>query len=93
MTRNEKLEVMRVNEVLDREEDEIGDWIKETGGNRQGTETAITSRYEGSRGDDFTYLQIDVRHVPVGVHRLSVRVKDMHTRQMATREELFRVVE
>ena len=54
MTRNEKLEVMRVNEVLDREEDEIGDWIKETGGNRQGTETAITSRYEGSRGDDFT---------------------------------------
>ena len=93
MTRNEKLEVMRVNEVLDREEDEIGSWIKETGGNGQDAETTITSRYEGSRKDDFTYLQIDLSHVPVGVHRLSVRVKDMHTGQTVTRDELFRVIQ
>ncbi len=93
MTRNEKLEVMRVNEVLDREEDEIGGWIKETGGKGQDAETTITSRYEGSREDDFTYLQIDLSHVPVGVHRLSVRVRDTKTGQTATREELFRVIQ
>ena len=37
---------------------------------KEGAETTVTSRYEGSREDDFTYLQIDLGHVPVGVHRL-----------------------
>ena len=47
----------------------------------------------GSREDDFTYLQIDLSHVPAGVHRLSVRLKDMHTGREAAREALFRVIE
>ena len=60
---------------------------------KEGAETTVSSLYEGSREDDFTYLQIDLGHVPVGVHRLSVRVKDMKTGQTATREELFRVIQ
>ena len=47
----------------------------------------------GDREDDFTYLQIDLSHVPAGVHRLSVRLKDMHTGREAAREALFRVIE
>ena len=56
-------------------------------------ETAITVRYEGDREDDFTYLQIDIRHVPCGVHKLTVTARDVHTGQTAEREVLFRVVE
>ncbi len=56
-------------------------------------ETTITARYEGNRADDFTYLQIDLSHVPVGVHRLSVRVRDMHNDMVVSRDALFRVIE
>ena len=75
------------------EEDELASRIKKMGRSKGGIETTITALYEGDREDDFTYLQIDLSHVPAGVHRLSVRVKDMHTGQMATREEMFRVIE
>ena len=47
----------------------------------------------GDREDDFTYLQIDLSHVPAGVHRLSVTVKDMHNDQVVSRDALFRVIE
>ena len=75
------------------EEDELASRIKKLGRSKVGVETTITARYEGERDDDFTYLQIDLSHVPVGVHRLSVRVRDMHNGQTATRDELFRVIE
>ncbi len=75
------------------DEENLASRIKKLGRSKEGVETTITARYEGDREDDFTYLQIDLSHVPVGVHRLSVRVKDMHTGQMARREELFRVIE
>ena len=56
-------------------------------------ETAVTARYEGGQEEDFTYLQIDIRYVPCGVHRLTVTARDIHTGQTAEREVLFRVVE
>ncbi len=75
------------------DEDEIASRIKKMGKNKDGVETTITARYEGDREDDFTYLQIDLSHVPAGVHRLSVRVRDMHNDQVVSRHALFRVIE
>ena len=74
-------------------EDELASRIKKMGKNKDGVETTITARYEGDREDDFTYLQIDLSHVPAGVHRLSVTVKDMHNDQVVSRHALFRVIE
>ena len=93
VTRNEKLEITLVEEAREPEDDEQARRIREMARSGEGAETTVTSRYEGSRKDDFTYLQIDLSHVPVGVHRLSVRVRDTKTGQTATREELFRVIE
>ena len=57
-------------------------------------ETAVTVRYEGDRADDFTYLQIALDSVPVGVHRLSVEMKDLNSAgQGDERRVLFRVFE
>ena len=75
------------------QEDELASRIKGTGRSKEGVETTITARYEGDREDDFTYLQIDLSHVPAGVHRLSVRLKDMHTGKEASRDALFRVID
>ena len=93
MTRNEKLEVTEVKELNEPDDDEEAGRIKEMARSREGLETTVTSRYEGDRKDDFTYLQIDLDHVPAGVHRLSVRVADVKTGQTAAREALFRVIE
>ena len=75
------------------QEDELASRIKKKGLSKEGVETTITARYEGDREDDFTYLQIDLSHVPAGVHRLSVRLKDMHTGKEASRDALFRVID
>ena len=75
------------------QEDELASRIKKMGRSKEGVETSITARYEGDREDDFTYLQIDLSHVPAGVHRLSVRLKDMHTGLEASRDALFRVID
>ena len=75
------------------EEDELASRIRKKGRSRAGAETTITARYEGDREDDFTYLQIDLTHVPAGVHRLSVTVRDMHTGHVVSRDTLFRVIE
>ena len=97
--RPERFERVRESEVTYRvryvfpEEDELASRIKKTGRSKEGVETTITARYEGDREDDFTYLQIDLSHVPVGVHRLSVTVKDMHTGHVVAREALLRVIE
>ncbi len=93
VTRNEKLKITLVEEAREPEDDEQARRIREMERSGEGTETTVTSRYEGSRKDDFTYLQIDLSHVPAGVHRLSVRIEDMHTGQMVAREEQFRVIE
>ena len=75
------------------DEDKLASRIKKMGRSKEGVETTITARYEGNREDDFTYLQIDLTHVPVGVHRLSVSVRDMHNDQVVSRDALFRVIE
>ena len=93
VTRNEMLEITHVEEVRLPEDDAQARRIKDMARSKEGAETTVTSRYEGSREDDFTYLQIDLRHVPVGVHRLSVRVKDLHGGQVVARDALFRVIE
>ena len=59
----------------------------------KGMETAVTARYEGEREDDFTYLQIDVAQVPVGIHKLTVTVRDVQTGLRVERSVLFRVIE
>ena len=93
MTRNEKLEVTAVKEVREPDDDAEARRIKEMARSSEGLETTVTSRYEGYREDDFTYLQIDLGHVPVGVHRLTVRVKDMHNGQVVSRDALLRVID
>ena len=75
------------------EEDELASRIKKMGRRTEGVATTITARYEGDRENDFTYLQIDLSHVPAGVHRLSVRVRDVHNNQVVSRHALFRVIE
>ena len=61
-------------------------------GDSQGERT-VTAQYEGDRENDFTYLQIDIARTSVGIHKLTVTVRDMKTGQTAEREVLFRVVE
>ena len=75
------------------EEDKLASRIKKMGRSKEGVETTITARYEGDREDDFTYLQIDLSHVPAGVHRLSVRIRDVHNDDVVSRDVLFRVIE
>ena len=75
------------------ERNRISEQIEEIGQKGRQIETAVTSRYEGDREDDFTYLQIDVAQVPVGVHELTVTVKDIRTGQAVDRNVLFRVIE
>ncbi len=75
------------------EADELASRIKTMGKNKDGVATTITARYEGNRGDDFTYLQIDLTHVPAGVHRVSVQVKDINNDQIVSRNALLRVIE
>ena len=48
---------------------------------------------EGDREDDFTYLQINLSHLPDGLHRLLVRHQEMHTGREASHEALFRLIE
>ena len=41
----------------------------------------VTANYEGTRENDFTYLQIDVNQVPEGIYQLTVLAKDEQTEQ------------
>ena len=46
------------------------------------------------RTEDFTYLQIDLDSVPLGVHRLLVELKDLNSDgEGDERRVLFRVIE
>ena len=75
------------------ERNRISQQFEEIGQKGRQIETAVTSRYEGDREDDFTYLQIDVARVPVGIYNLTVTVKDVRTEQIAERDVLFRIME
>ena len=82
----------RVRYVLP-ERNRLSQEVREQFEKGRGTETAVTARYEGNRADDFTYLQIDVGRLPVGVYRLTVVVRDVRTEGVAERTALFRVAE
>jgi len=60
-------------------------------GDPQGERT-VTAQYEGDRKNDFTYLQIDIARTSVGIHKLTVTVRDVKTGETVEREVLFRVV-
>ena len=53
----------------------------------------VTANYEGNRGNDFTYLQIDVNQVPEGIYQLTVLAKDKRTEQTDRKYVYFRIVE
>lgn len=63
--------------------------LQKSSGNN--TETEVTVNYEGDQKDEFVFLNIDLSHVPVGVHQLRVMVRDGDARVM--RNVFFRVVE
>ena len=54
-------------------------------------ERSVTAQYDGDRSDDFTYLEIGIEQMPVGVHKLTVAVRDVQTGQTDEREAVFRV--
>ena len=57
-------------------------------------ETSVSVRYEGDQKDDFTYLEIDLREIPAGVHALTVELKDLKSDgQGDDRLAVFRVIE
>lgn len=54
---------------------------------------SITAEYDGRTTNDFTYLQIDVTRVPVGIHQLVLTIKDLQSQQSIQRKTLFRVIQ
>jgi len=73
--------------------DRITSLIEEMQPKGRGVERSVTAQYDGDRRDDFTYLEIGIKQMPVGVHKLTVTVRDVKTGQTAERSVLFRVVE
>jgi GWxTD domain-containing protein len=69
------------------------DWVAKTLSSGPGSERAVTAGYEGASPDDFTYLQLDLRNVPPGIHNLTVSVYDVVAKRSAHRNALFRVVD
>lgn len=52
----------------------------------------ISSEYSGDQKDDFTFLEIDLADMPVGIYKLTVTATDAHNNQQVNRSELFRVI-
>ena len=82
----------RVTYVLS-DRNKTRDWVAKTQSSGPGSERAVTAGYEGAGPDDFTYLQLDLRNVPPGIHNLTVSVYDLVAKRSAQRNALFRVVD
>lgn len=52
----------------------------------------ISSEYSGDKKDDFTFLEIDLADMPMGIDKLTVTVTDAQNNQQVNRSELFRVI-
>ena len=52
-------------------------------------ETTVTADYLGNREDEFTYLQIDVSQVPLGIHKLTITTHDQVGKTVAQNETFF----
>ena len=55
-------------------------------------ETTVTADYLGNREDEFTYLQIDVSQVPLGIHKLTITAHDKVGKTVAQNETFFRII-
>ena len=55
-------------------------------------ETTVTADYLGNREDEFTYLQIDVSQVPLGIHKLTITAHDKVGKTVAHNETFFRII-
>lgn len=55
-------------------------------------DTRVTIPYMSKRSNDFTYLEIDISHLPVGVHKLILQGRDLMAEEIVTRTALFRIV-
>ena len=55
-------------------------------------ETTVTADYLGNREDEFTYLQIDVSQVPLGIHKLTITAHDKVGKTVARNETFFRII-
>ena len=56
-------------------------------------ETTVTADYLGNREDEFTYLQIDVSQVPLGIHKLTITAHDKVGKTVAQNETFFRIIQ
>jgi hypothetical protein len=63
------------------------------GKERDPLETSVTSRYEGVRVNELTFLGIDVASAPPGWHDLTVRVVDVHSGGSDERSVRFMLME
>lgn len=52
----------------------------------------ISSEYSGDQKDDFTFLEINLADMPMGIYKLTVTATNTQNKQQATRSELFRVI-
>jgi len=52
----------------------------------------ISSEYAGNQKDDFTFLEINLADIPVGIYKLTVTATDAQNKQRVRRSELFRVI-
>ena len=55
--------------------------------------TRITIPYQGTQSNDLTYLEIDISHLPKGVHKLILTGKDLIAQETVTHTTLFRIVQ
>ena len=44
---------------------------------------------EGNRSDEYSYTSIDTGATPTGAYEMTVRVRDLHSGQTATRTKVF----
>ena len=82
----------RVKYILPKR-NKISEEIKSASHARKGAETTVTSSYEGSQKDDFTFLEVDASSAPAGFHKLIVSMKDLNTGHTAERHVVFRLAE
>ncbi|MFT5367090.1 MAG: hypothetical protein ACI8V2_002048 [Candidatus Latescibacterota bacterium] len=54
--------------------------------------TRVTIPYKGQHTYDLTYLEIDISHLPIGIHKLILTGKDLVAKETVAHTTLFRIV-
>lgn len=52
----------------------------------------VSAEYEGTKRDDFTFLEIDIGQLPENVYQLTVTVTDKQANIQVKQHTFFRVV-